>query len=146
MKLSASKTERQSAPEGLPMHKSIRKFGSAVVVAALLLLATGVHAEGQTLTPAEAANHTGEQGTVCGTVASAHFANRTRGQPTFINLDRPYPNQIFTALIWGSDRSKFNHAPETYYPGKTVCVTGTIKSYQGKPEIIVKSPEQIRLQ
>ena len=40
-------------------------------------------------------------------VASAHYAERSKGQPTFINLDKPYPNAPFTVLIWGSDRGKF---------------------------------------
>jgi hypothetical protein len=31
----------------------------------------------------------GRQKTVCGTVASAHFAAKSKGQPTFINLDKP---------------------------------------------------------
>ena len=79
-------------------------------------------------------------------VASAHFASGSRGQPTYLNFDRPYPNHIFTALIWGSDRDKFGNAPETFYQGKAVCVSGVIKSYRGKPEIILKSPGQITLQ
>jgi len=128
------------------MHRSFRKICSAIIIAALFSLTTSIYAAGQTITAAEAANHMGEQGTVCGMVASAHFANQSRGQPTFINLDRPYPNQIFTVMIWGSDRDKFRNAPETYYQDKAVCVTGTIKGYRGKPEIIVKNPDQIRLQ
>ena len=70
--------------------------------------------------------------TVCGTVASTNFAARSKGQPTYLNLDRPYPNQVFTVLIWGSDRPKFG-APETTLMGKKLCATGTIKAYRGKP-------------
>lgn len=125
------------------MHRSLRRICSGVVVTSLLALAASVWAKDLSITAAEAANHIGEQATVCGTVASTHFANRSRGQPTFINLDRAYPNQIFTVMIWGSDRAKFNNAPETYYHGKAVCVTGIIKSYRGKPEINVKNPGQI---
>jgi micrococcal nuclease len=97
----------------------------------------------ETITPKDAAKFIGQQKTVCGTVASAHFATRSKGQPTFINLDKPYPNQVFTVLIWGSDRSKFEKPPETLYAGKEICVTGMIQSYQGRPEIIVKEPAQI---
>jgi hypothetical protein len=25
----------------------------------------------------------------------------------FLNLDQPYPREVFTVLIWGSDRAKF---------------------------------------
>jgi DNA/RNA endonuclease YhcR with UshA esterase domain len=81
--------------------------------------------------------------TVCGTVASATYAIRTKGRPTFLNLDQPYPKQIFTVLIWGSDRNKFKNPPETFFKGKRICVTGTIEDYKGKPEIVVHGPDQI---
>jgi hypothetical protein len=48
----------------------------------------------------QARNHIGEYSKVCGMVPSTHFANRSRGAPTFINLDQPYPHQVFTAVIW----------------------------------------------
>jgi len=59
--------------------------------------------------------------------------------------DTAYPNQIFTVLIWGSDRGKFEKPPETLSSGKEVCVTGMIQSYQGRPEIVVKEPAQIKV-
>jgi hypothetical protein len=61
---------------------------------------------------------------------------------TFLNLDKSYPNQIFTAVIFGSDRPKFS-TPETTLQGKRVCVTGTIQLYRGAPEIILRDPTQI---
>jgi len=93
------------------------------------------------LTTDEAAHHVGETATVCGTVASADYASHSKGQPTFLNLDKAYPNQIFTAVIWGSDRSKFG-TPETL-SGKQVCVTGAIKMYRGRPEVVVHDPSQL---
>jgi hypothetical protein len=54
-------------------------------------------------------------------------------------------NQIFTVLFWGSDRSKFKKPPETPYSEKEICVTGMIRSYQGKAEIVVKDPGQIKV-
>lgn len=97
-----------------------------------------------TISPEDAINHIGQQATVCGNVASTHFSSRSKGQPTFINLNRPYPNQIFTILIWGSDRSKFPGAPESYYRSKRICASGKIQQYRGMPEIIAKSANQIR--
>jgi DNA/RNA endonuclease YhcR with UshA esterase domain len=97
-----------------------------------------------TISPEHAINHIGENVTVCGMVASTHYATRTKGQPTFLNLNRPYPGHIFTVLIWGSDRSNFPGPPEVYYNHKKICVTGTIKAYRGIPEIIVKDPAQIK--
>jgi DNA/RNA endonuclease YhcR with UshA esterase domain len=93
------------------------------------------------LAPDEAARHVGESATVCGVVASATYASRSNAQPTFLNLGKPYPDQIFTAVIFGKDRSKFG-TPETLR-GKHVCVTGEIRLFQGKPEIILTDPKQL---
>jgi len=59
-----------------------------------------------------------------------------------LNLDQLYPNQIFTVVIWGEDRSKFG-APEEKYMGKRVCVSGDVKEYQGTPEVIATYSKQI---
>src|SRR5712692_6092765 len=79
------------------------------------------------LSASEAKDHIGETAAVCGDVASTHYAASTKGQPTFLNLDKPYPNQIFTVLIWGSNRSKFGR-PEC--DGKRICVAGKITEYR----------------
>ncbi len=108
------------------------------------LLTASIAFSADTISPEDAINHIGQQATVCGNVASTHFSSRSKGQPTFINLNRPYPSQIFTVLIWGSDRSSFSGAPENYYRDKRICVSGKIQQYRGTPEIIVKSANQIR--
>lgn len=97
------------------------------------------------LTATEAKIHVGERGSVCGDVVSTRYADRSRGAPTFMNLDERYPNQIFTIVIWSSDRSKFGD-PETRYANKKVCVTALIKSYRSIPEIEAKDPSQIEVQ
>ena len=97
----------------------------------------------QRLTPTEAKAHVGEQATVCGTVAGVHYAASTRGEPTFINLDKPYPNQVFTILIWGNDRSKFGNA-EQEYSGKRLCITGRITTFRDVPEIVAHDPATIK--
>src|SRR5262245_10073049 len=88
-------------------------------------------------------NFIGLTKTVCGKVASSKYASGSNRQPKFLNLDRAYPDQIFTILISGIDRPKFKAAPEDVFQGKRVCVTGDIQSYRGKPEIIVSEPSQI---
>lgn len=113
-----------------------------VLSLAVLVTASSCWAGGKAITASEASAHIGQTATVCGYVASAKYAYRSKGQPTFLNLDEPYPRQIFTALIWGSDRPSFG-TPETTFAGRNICVTGRIKSYRGKPEIIVRTPSQI---
>ena len=90
----------------------------------------------------EAAQHIGEAATVCGTVAGAHYARATEGQPTFVNLDQPYPNQVFTIVVWGDYRGKFQTPPETWTGH--LCATGKISAYRGKVEMKVFGPQQIR--
>jgi hypothetical protein len=90
------------------MRRLLATPGSRMCLALACLLAVSTLARGSadgTLTTAEARNHVGETATVCGHVASAHYAERSKGQPTFINLDKPYPNSPFTVLIWAKKRS-----------------------------------------
>ena len=96
-----------------------------------------------TLTAEQARDHIGETAKVCGQVASAHYAYQTRGHPTFLNLDRPYPHQEFTAVIWGTDRAQFGE-PEKEYRNRHICVSGFISVYRGQPEMILHSPKQIK--
>ena len=58
-------------------------------------------------------------------MVSAKYAQTSRRSPTFLNLDQPYPNQVFTAVIWGDPRPWFKSAPELLQ-GHSICVTGTI--------------------
>jgi hypothetical protein len=94
------------------------------------------------VSPEDAAIHVGETATVCGIVASAKFAATSRSQPTFLDFGNPYPNATFTVVIWGDDRAKFG-APETSLRGRRICVTGGIRLYHGKPEIILNDPSQL---
>jgi hypothetical protein len=115
------------------------------VTLVLFFLSAGSLFAQKQISASEARQHVGEVATVCGHVASSHFAASTRGQPTFLNLDQPYPSQVFTILIWGSDRSRFGR-PEDDYRNKQVCVTGKISAYRGTPEIIATDPNQIRIE
>jgi len=116
----------------------------AMILAGLMGPATQEAQTGK-LTAAQAKDHGGERATVCGTVASARYAEKSKAQPNFLNLDEPYPKQIFTILIWGDDRSKFG-APEDKYLNTRLCATGLIKLYRGVPEIEASDPSQIEVQ
>ena len=117
---------------------------SRLSLLAVILLAVSPALAQKTLTATEAKDHIGEQGTVCGKVVSTRYAESSRGSPTFLNFDQPYPNQVFTLLIWGSDRSKFGD-PETSYRGKRISVTGKLTSFKGVPEVVASEPAQIKM-
>jgi DNA/RNA endonuclease YhcR with UshA esterase domain len=94
------------------------------------------------LSPEDATGHIGEAATVCGVVASAEYEADAKSQPTLLDLGKPSPNAIFTAVIYGDNRAKFG-TPETSLRGKRICVTGQISDYQGKPEIVLTEPSQV---
>jgi hypothetical protein len=81
---------------------------------------------------------------MCGRVASTRYSTQGRGC-TVLNLDKPYPHEIFTVVIWGADRAQFGQ-PEEKYRDKVVRVTGRIRSYRGVPEIVAREPAQIRME
>ena len=102
------------------------------------LTTLGMQARTATISAKDASSHIGERATVCGVVASTHRARSA----TFLNLDKPYPNHIFTAVIFADDRGAFG-SPEVTLSGKRICVRGKIKKYKGHAEIILKNPSQI---
>ena len=115
-----------------------------VTLVLFVALATSSLADSRKITASEAGSYVGQIMTVCGFVASTKFAEQSKGQPTFLNLDAPYPRQIFTVTIYGNDRGAFG-SPEKTYAGKNICATGMIKTYKGKPEIIANNPSEIAL-
>src|SRR5215472_1754659 len=74
------------------------------------------------LSPEEAVGHKGETATVCGVVASSAYEANEQYQPTLLDLGKPHPNAIFTAVIYGENRAKFA-TPEISLRGKRICVT-----------------------
>ena len=121
--------------------RTLRTVGLALLC---FVFPSAVHAQTAHLTAEQAKDHVGENATVCGKVVDSHYASRSRGEPTFLNLDKRYPDQIFTIVVWGSDRPKFGD-PEAKYGNKDVCVTGKITSYRGVPETTAHDPDQIEI-
>jgi hypothetical protein len=89
--------------------------------------------------------HEGEEAMVCGFVAGTQYARAATGQPTFLDFEKPFPDEAFRAVIWGEDRNRFMEPPETAYIRRSLCVTGTIQLFAAKPEIIVRNPAQLSL-
>jgi hypothetical protein len=90
-------------------------------------------AQNPTIPASEAAKHLGEQGTVCGLIASKHTVENSKGKPTFVDLDHSFPSQTFTVVIWESDKAKVGDFPAS----GSVCVTGAITAYKGVPQIVL---------
>jgi micrococcal nuclease len=93
----------------------------------------------------EASQHVGEYVTVNAVVADTAYLAKSQGQPTFLNLDQPFPNNPLAVAIWGENRSKWNNAPDQWFKNKTVAVTGKVTLWHGKPQVVVTDPSQIQV-
>src|SRR5271155_5186457 len=113
-----------------------------LLVGSMVLCLWAVSSNPASIPPDEAASQVGQTATVCGVVASTKFDAHLRSRPTFLDFGRPYPDQVFTAVIFGANRAKFG-TPETTLQGKHVCVSGSIREYRGRPEIILSDPGQL---
>jgi DNA/RNA endonuclease YhcR with UshA esterase domain len=58
-----------------------------------------------------------------------------------LDMGHAYPGEDFAVVIWGEDRSKFG-TPESL-AGQRVCVTGPIRQYRGRPEVVLRDPSQL---
>jgi len=129
----------------------IRFFASAAVAAGLALLlpslasaqAGGNRVRGE-VPAAQAAEFVGKDATVCGVVDGSRFAENAEGQPTYLFMGGNFPQHKFSARIWGRDRAAFNPPPDQL-TGKTVCVSGEIRTANGRPEIVVRGARNLKV-
>lgn len=97
----------------------------------------------QTISAEEVKNNVGKTVTVLGKVVDGRYLSTSGKQPTLLNIDKAFPNQIFTVVIYGENRKAFGYKPEEVLLGKNIFVTGKVTMYNGKPQLEVVKPEQI---
>ena len=93
----------------------------------------------QTIAPADAKAHVGQTVTIEGPVGNVYTA---RSGMTFIDIGGRYPDNAFAAVIFSDDSGKFPNVKAL--DGKVVDVTGAVSLYRGKPEIVLKSADQVK--
>jgi micrococcal nuclease len=89
----------------------------------------------------EAQNFLEKEMIVEGRVAEVYVSKKNN---VFLNFERPYPNQCFSAVIFSKNLKNFKEDPKKFYL-KKVRVLGKIKEYKGKPEIILEDQNQIEV-
>ncbi len=97
------------------------------------------------VTAAEAKNHTDQVITVCDRIVDAKYLESSMTKPTLLNVGGAYPNHLLTIVINYEDRKNFPFNPEEFYLSKRVCVTGRVTDFKGKPQIIVLTPAEIKV-
>ncbi|HUM03318.1 MAG TPA: hypothetical protein VL084_13600 [Thermoanaerobaculia bacterium] len=110
----------------------------SLVLGLAFLLATPLFA-GETVVPdTEAAKYVDKKVSVKGVVAGIGVS---RADITYLSFGKPYPYQIFSAVIPKEVRSKFPNPAK--WQGKTITVTGTVTLRRDKPQIVLDDPSQI---
>ena len=79
---------------------------------------------------------------VCGTVVSTKLTGKGH---VFLNLDKKFPKQIFTAAIWKDSRLNFSYEPHLELKGKCICVEGTVRMSNGTPTMELKGEEAVKI-
>ncbi len=87
----------------------------------------------------------GKEITVCSKVIDTYVSKTNEGT-TFVTFGKPYPKSTFTIVIFEADLRNFKYTPSLYLKDKNVCITGKVKIYKGKPEMIVNKEEQIKVE
>lgn len=79
--------------------------------------------------------------TICGTLVDAKYVEKSGN--TFMNLDKRFPNDIFSVSIWKSDRINFSYQPEVLLLNKKICVTGMVRENNGKPTMSITNEKAV---
>ena len=108
-----------------------------VLVLGLAMIALPALAE--TIQASDARAHVGQTVTVEGTVGDVFTG---RSGVTFIDIGGRYPHNSFTAVIFKTDAGKFPGVASL--GGKTVDVTGPVRLYHGRPEIVLNTGSQLK--
>jgi hypothetical protein len=88
----------------------------------------------------DAGPHAGETGCVSGRVLKVYTS---KGGNTFFDFCEDYHDCPFSSVVFSSDKQKFGDLQSL--SGRQIEIRGLITVYQGRPEIIVRNPEQIRM-
>jgi endonuclease G len=80
--------------------------------------------------------------TVCGTVVSTKLSSKGN---VFLNLDKGFPNQIFTITIFKDQLVNFTYAPQVELMGKVICVEGKVADFNGTPSMVIEHEKSVRL-
>jgi endonuclease G len=79
---------------------------------------------------------------VCGKVVSTRYSNSGN---LWLNLDKKYPNQIFSVYIRKEDLVNFPFEGDQYWLNEQVCFEGKVQNMNGVPTIRIDKEEQASL-
>jgi len=111
----------------------------SLTVPAIESRADDTNAVAATIGSAEASKWIGKQVIVTGVVAQVS----SRPSLTFLNFDKRYPSNLFTAIVRNKNTNEFEDL--SALRGKAVSVKGELKDYNGKPEMELTRKSQLKI-
>lgn len=84
--------------------------------------------------------NSGKRITVVGKVVSTRYS---RSGNLWLNIDKQFPNQIFSVFIKKEDLINFSYDPERQLAGKVIAVKGKIRELNGTPTLQLGKEEHI---
>ena len=79
---------------------------------------------------------------VCGTVVGARLS---RAGNVLLNLDKQFPNQVFTVFIKKEDIINFKYDIVETLRGEIICVKGRVIDLGGTPSLYIKNEKQLTI-
>lgn len=118
----------------------MRKLTSLLLVSALAVMHSAHSLE--RINSKDAHAHVGDYVEACGIVVS------TKGfkKGVYLNFDKPYPNQTLVGVVWSDAVAgvEDSFGGLSNLRGKSICVEGVIKRYNGNLQISINNPDMVR--
>lgn len=78
---------------------------------------------------------------ICGTVVRTFKSKKNN---VFLDLDKQFPNSVFSVSIWSRDIANFSYSPEVELISKKVCVYGLVTRGNKSLQMNISSEKQLK--
>lgn len=120
-----------------------KKILTVLAIPILSFSSTASYAAESKIEAFKAPFHVGETVMACGNLAEVkHLSNRH-----YMNLDKKYPNQTLTILVWDNNYRWFEERFGNIdgYVGRRFCARGKIEEYKNNMQMKIANPQFLRL-
>jgi len=107
----------------------------------IIILPLAVKAQSPKIKAEEAMQYVGKTVTVTDSI----YSTKTLDSVTLLNMGGHYPNQLLTLVILKADLRKFIIDPAKILNNRNLTVTGKIVEYQGKPQMMLSTLQQVKI-
>lgn len=97
---------------------------------------------GNAINTIQAQHKVGKMVQVCGHVVASRYSRKGH---LWLNLDRQFPNQIFSIFIKKENLANFEYDLKERFINQNICVKGKVEDFTDTPSITLKSQSKIDL-